>query len=86
MLREILLGARGDKPRDKGITHEAEWLSRDAEPAFLLRADRAIVNKPPQCIGQKPIQFMPAVPADLLPKQSGADSQADDRVRHLLAF
>jgi hypothetical protein len=69
----ILLGARGDKPRDMGITRQAEGLPGDPEPAFHLRTDRVIPDKAPQLIGEKPIQFVPAVPADLLPEQAGAN-------------
>jgi hypothetical protein len=82
----ILLAARGDELGGMGITYQAEGLPGDAEPAPHLRADGVVPGKPPQLIGEPWIQFVPAVPADLLPEQTGADSQTDDRVRHPLAI
>ncbi len=82
----ILFGAHGDEPGGRKITHQIEGLPRDAEAAPHLRTDRAVLDKPPQLIGDPWIPLVAAVPADLLPKQAGADSQTDDRRRHLLAI
>ena len=70
----ILLGARGDEPGSLGIAYQAEGLPGDAESAPYLRTDRAVLDKPPRLIGEPLIQLVPAVPADLLPEQAGADS------------
>src|SRR4030042_5342808 len=68
------------------IVHQAEGLPGDAEAAPYLRTDRAVPDKPPQLFGEPWIPLVAAVPADLLPKQAGADSPTDDRRRHLLAI
>ena len=75
----ILLGARGDEPGGMGITYQAERLPGDAEPTFHFRADRVVLDNPPQLIGKPLIPFVVTVPADLFPQQAGANSQVDCR-------
>jgi hypothetical protein len=82
----ILSRERGEEPGGAGITRQAQGLPGATEPAFHFRTDRAVPDAPPQLINEHEIQFVPAVPANLLSEQAGAYPQRDRRLNHLLAL
>jgi hypothetical protein len=67
------------------IAHQAHGLPGDPEAALYLRADRAIPDEPAELLGEQGVLFVPPVPTDPLPEQTGADPQRYGRLRHLLA-
>jgi hypothetical protein len=59
------------------VADEAEGVARDTETALHLGADGDILDVLPQGVDEEPVQCVPAVPADILAEQSGADSEAN---------
>jgi hypothetical protein len=59
------------------VADEAEGVARDAETALHFGAHRDILDVLPEGVGEKPVQGVSAVPADILAEQSAADSEAD---------
>jgi hypothetical protein len=48
------------------ITHQAKGLPGDAEATLRLGANRGISHELSECITEKPIEFVLAVPSNLL--------------------
>jgi len=65
------------EPRAIRVADKAEGVARDAEPALHFGADGDILDVLSQGVGEKPVQGVPAVPADILAEQSAADSETD---------
>jgi hypothetical protein len=59
------------------ITHQALGLPGDAEAALRLGANRGISHELPECISEIPVEFVPAVPSNLLSEQARADPQCN---------
>jgi hypothetical protein len=65
------------EPRPIRVADKAEGVARDAETALHFGAHGDILDVLPQGVGEKPVQGVPAVPADILAEQSAADSETD---------
>jgi hypothetical protein len=71
------MGPGSYKTRPLRIALKVHCLPRDREPAFHFRADRDVFHVLPKCVGEKPVQSVPAIIADTLSQQAGADTQFD---------
>jgi hypothetical protein len=70
-------GPGDHEPRPIRVADKAEGVARDAETALHFGADGNILNVFPQGAGEKTVQGVPAIPADILAEQSAADSETD---------
>src|SRR5581483_11567509 len=66
--------ARRDEPGRVGVAFEPDRLARDPETELDLRADRDPLDERCQRVREEPVALVAAVPADLLPEETGADA------------
>ena len=76
-LRVVGTGPGDHESRPLRVADEAEGVPRDAEAALHLGAHGDVFHVLSQRVGEKPVQGVPAVPADIVAQQAGADSEAN---------